>query len=114
MSTDVLRLADIDPAALRALFGAHGLSIEWLAAQTDIPGSYWGESEAGLEIEARRRLEETRNGLVRQLLDAAAELARLDNRKRSLRDLHRDRHGPRCASAATSSAWRPCSRCWSA
>jgi hypothetical protein len=48
MSTDVLRLADIDPAALRALFGAHGLGIEWLAADADIPGSYWGESEAGL------------------------------------------------------------------
>lgn len=48
MSMDVLRLADIDPAALRALLGAHGLSIVWLAAQADIPGSYWGESEAGL------------------------------------------------------------------
>ena len=48
MSMDVLRLADIDPAALRALFGAHGLRIEWLAPQADIPGSYWGESEAGL------------------------------------------------------------------
>ena len=45
---DVLRLADIDPAALRTLFGAHGLRIEWLAPQADIPGSYWGESEAGL------------------------------------------------------------------
>lgn len=48
MSMDVLRLADIDPAALRALFGTRGLSIEWLAADADIPGSYWGESEAGL------------------------------------------------------------------
>jgi len=48
MSMDVLRLADIDPAALCALFGTHGLSIEWLAADADIPGSYWGESEAGL------------------------------------------------------------------
>lgn len=48
MSTDVLRLAEIDPAALRALFGAHGLAIEWLARDADIPGSYWGESEAGL------------------------------------------------------------------
>ncbi len=48
MSTDVLRLADIDPAALRALFGSCGLSIEWVAPDADIPGSYWGESEAGL------------------------------------------------------------------
>ncbi len=48
MSTDVLRLADIDPADLRALLGAQGLSVEWLAPDADIPGSYWGESEAGL------------------------------------------------------------------
>lgn len=48
MSTDVLRLADIDPADLHALFGAHGLAIEWLARDADISGSYWGESEAGL------------------------------------------------------------------
>ncbi|HEX2797609.1 MAG TPA: hypothetical protein VHN38_11025 [Immundisolibacter sp.] len=48
MSMDVLRLADIDPAALRVLLGARGLSVEWLAADADIPGSYWGESEAGL------------------------------------------------------------------
>jgi hypothetical protein len=48
MSMDVLRLADIDPADLRALFRTHGLSIEWLTLDADIPGSYWGESEAGL------------------------------------------------------------------
>jgi hypothetical protein len=44
----VLRLAEIDPADLRALLAGHGLSLEWLAQDTDIPGSYWGESEAGL------------------------------------------------------------------
>jgi hypothetical protein len=48
MSPDVLRLAEIDPADLRALLAGHGLSLEWLAQDTDIPGSYWGESEAGL------------------------------------------------------------------
>jgi outer membrane protein TolC len=39
------------------------------------------------KVEARRRLEEIRNGLIKQLLDAAAELARLDNKKTNLRDL---------------------------
>lgn len=48
MSQAVLRLADIDPADLRALLGAHGLAVEWLAPDVDIPGSYWGEQEAGL------------------------------------------------------------------
>lgn len=48
MNDDVLRLADIDAAALIALLGAHGLAVEWLAPDALIPGSYWGESEAGL------------------------------------------------------------------
>lgn len=48
MSGAVLRLADIDPADLRALLGAQGLAVEWLTADADIPGSYWGEQEAGL------------------------------------------------------------------
>ena len=48
MSRGVLRLTDIDPQALRALLGAQGLRVEWLAPDVDIPGSYWGESEAGL------------------------------------------------------------------
>ena len=48
MNDDVLRLADIDAAALIALLGAQGLTVEWLAPDALIPGSYWGESEAGL------------------------------------------------------------------
>lgn len=48
MTDDVLRLADIDAAALVALLGAHGLAVEWLAPDAPIPGSYWGDSEAGL------------------------------------------------------------------
>ncbi len=48
MSPAVLRLADIDLADLRALLGARGLAVEWLAPDADIPGSYWSEAEAGL------------------------------------------------------------------
>jgi len=48
MSGAVLRLADIDATDLCALLGARGLAVEWLTADTDISGSYWGESEAGL------------------------------------------------------------------
>lgn len=48
MSRAVLRLADIDLADLRALLGAQGLVVEWLAPDASIPGSYWGEQEAGL------------------------------------------------------------------
>ncbi len=34
--------------SLPALLGPRGLSIRWIAAEQPIPGSYWGDSEAGL------------------------------------------------------------------
>jgi hypothetical protein len=48
VTAQVLRLADIDASALEALLRARGLAVAWLAPQADIPGSYWGDSEAGL------------------------------------------------------------------
>jgi hypothetical protein len=33
---------------LRSLLLPYGLQIEWVSAAVPIPGSYWGESEAGL------------------------------------------------------------------
>ena len=44
-------LLDIAPprlAALRALLAPHGLEVRVVAAGEAIPGSYWGEPEAGL------------------------------------------------------------------
>ena len=35
-------------AALRAIFAPYGLSLAWLPPAAEIPGSYWGECEAGL------------------------------------------------------------------
>jgi hypothetical protein len=34
--------------ALAELLSRYGLELQWLAAGAEIPGSYWGESEAGL------------------------------------------------------------------
>jgi hypothetical protein len=34
--------------ALLSLLSPYGLQLEWITAGTPIPGSYWGESEAGL------------------------------------------------------------------
>ncbi len=34
--------------ALLSLLSPYGLKLEWVTAATPIPGSYWGESEAGL------------------------------------------------------------------
>jgi hypothetical protein len=45
----VLLLHAIDRTALVALLERHGLELALLAHGEDIPGSYWGESEAGLK-----------------------------------------------------------------
>ncbi len=45
---DVLRLASIDLDGVRALFARHGLALECVADGAPIPGSYWGDSEAGV------------------------------------------------------------------
>jgi hypothetical protein len=44
----VLTLAGIDVADVRALLARHGLSLIQVDADAPIPGSYWGESEAGV------------------------------------------------------------------
>ncbi|HEX7731414.1 MAG TPA: hypothetical protein VF415_02130 [Rhodanobacter sp.] len=48
MSSPVLRLADIDTAAVDSLLARHGLALERVADATPIPGSYWGDEEAGI------------------------------------------------------------------
>lgn len=47
-TVNVLLLADINTHALSALLGEYGLETVMLAADADIPGSYWGAPEAGL------------------------------------------------------------------
>jgi hypothetical protein len=42
-------MADVEASALRALFAGHGLELVELPAGAPIPGSYWGEPEAGLD-----------------------------------------------------------------
>ena len=44
----VLRLADLDPAPLATLLSGYGLALTPVAPGEPIPGSFWGESEAGL------------------------------------------------------------------
>lgn len=48
MSGDVLRLGSIDVEAARALLHRYGLVLEEVAGGASIPGSYWGDSEAGV------------------------------------------------------------------
>ncbi|HEY2400940.1 MAG TPA: hypothetical protein VGI23_11335 [Steroidobacteraceae bacterium] len=45
----VLRLSGIDRVALAVVLSRYGLTLSLTAPEEVIPGSYWGESEAGLE-----------------------------------------------------------------
>ncbi len=44
----VLLLRDIATEKLQAWFGGHGLQVEWHPDGSALPGSFWGEPEAGL------------------------------------------------------------------
>jgi hypothetical protein len=44
----VLRFADCRPDSLQNLLRPYGLGIELVAEDHEIPGSYWGDEEAGL------------------------------------------------------------------
>lgn len=44
----MLILADIQPDDVAALLARHGLQLQLVADGESIPGSYWGECEAGL------------------------------------------------------------------
>ncbi len=48
MSTAVVTCAQVDREALERLLGAYGLAVSWCGPGTAIPGTYWGEPEAGL------------------------------------------------------------------
>jgi len=47
-SVSVLRLADIGILAPAALLAGHGLTLQRVADGEAIPGSYWGDDEAGI------------------------------------------------------------------
>ncbi len=45
---DVLRLADVNPASVAGLLSCYELLLKMIADGGEIPGSYWGDEEAGL------------------------------------------------------------------
>jgi hypothetical protein len=45
----MIRLATIDRVELALVLNQYGLSLALVAPDEDIPGSFWGESEAGLK-----------------------------------------------------------------
>ena len=47
-SKAVMRLADIEVFSVSRLLSRYGLSLKTIESGCEIPGSYWGDSEAGL------------------------------------------------------------------
>jgi hypothetical protein len=45
----VLRIAGLDRIAIRVLLSRYGLDLRLVLVGEEIPGSYWGDSEAGLK-----------------------------------------------------------------
>ena len=45
---DVLRLVDVDVGALENLLKLYGLVLKRVRSESEIPGSFWGDEEAGL------------------------------------------------------------------
>ncbi len=73
---------------LRDLFGAHGLAIVDVAAGEPIPGSYWGDSEAGL---VGSRIYLRSDTPLHSALHEAAHFACMDEARRA--GLRRDAGG---------------------
>lgn len=68
----VLELRDIDLDAARGLLGRHGLELVLVPDGAPIPGSYWGEPEAGI---IGTRVHARLDTPVHSLLHEAAHLA---------------------------------------
>lgn len=77
---DVLRLRDIDTAPVAALFARYGLRLARVAPGAAIPGTYWGEPEAGLIGDTVHARDDTP---VHSLLHEAAHLAVLPPARRA-------------------------------
>jgi hypothetical protein len=77
---NVLTVGEIDADAIAALLARYDLRLEWVDEGTEIPGSFWGESEAGVigsVVYARR------DTPVHSLLHEACHLIVLPPERRS-------------------------------
>lgn len=87
-TADVLTVAALELDDLRRLLGGHGLEIEIVADRAPIPGSYWGEPEAGL---IGSRLYLRRDTPVHSVLHEACHWLCMDAARRG--GLHTDAGG---------------------
>ena len=88
MAVPVLLIHDISLDAFRTLLDGYGMQLELLPDGVEIPGSYWGESEAGLVGD---RLLVRGDTPVHSALHEACHFICMDEARR--RDLHTDAGG---------------------
>lgn len=87
-STAVLTCAAVPTLALHGLFARYGLKLTWIGDGGPIPGSYWGEPEAGL---VGNRLLVRPDTPVHSALHEACHYVCMDDERR--RSLHTDAGG---------------------
>ncbi len=85
---DVLRLGQADVSAVTRLLGRYGLELTRVPDGESIPGSYWGESEAGL---IGHRLYARADTPIHSVLHEACHYACMDDARRAV--LHTDAGG---------------------
>jgi len=88
VAADVVRVTQTDGAALIALLARFGLRAERLSAGQTVPGSYWGESEAGLIGDTLYLRDDTP---IHSVLHEASHFICMDAKRRSC--LSRDAGG---------------------
>ena len=93
--TAVLTVGDVGAAVIRALLDRYGLRFREVAADADIPGSYWGDSEAGIvKLEVFGRSDTP----VHSVLHETGHVVCMDRRRRE--SLNRDAGGDDLEEAA--------------
>lgn len=76
---EVLRLSDIDECELTSLLGRYQLRLQRVAANKSIPGSYWGDAEAGLVAD---RLYARQDTPLHSILHEASHYICMDSERR--------------------------------
>ena len=84
----MIHLQDRNPADISRVLDRYGLELVQLAAATEIPGSYWGDSEAGL---IGNKLYVRPDTPLHSLLHEACHFICMDDARRS--GVHKDAGG---------------------
>lgn len=84
----VLMCGELSDNALQKVFGRYGMEIEWVEDNKEIPGSFWGDSEAGL---ITNRLLIRKDTPLHSAMHEACHYICMDQQRRS--GLHTDAGG---------------------